>query len=224
MCRESSIHHSDEPHVRHETTAVIPVQNCYPTRRLSRWITLFSRFIFLPNWSRGCSLFFSFSFSFFLKGRTCCQKYSWTASLFLWWRKWFIYFTVTSALKWQQGIAWRAWGPVSPWAPEVFMGIWKVSRTWLPQGSEHTHILFSLCPLKSPNFKGYWDNVGSHTSVQSKAALSSLPGRQCLLVLLQGLAALPVPASTRISALSLPGSNPPMQMTWALSKARLEDQ
>lgn len=133
---------------------------------------------------------FSVSFSsFFLKGRTYCQKYPWTASLFLWWRKWFIYFTVTSALKWQQGIVgWRAWGPVPPWAPEVFMGIWRVSRTWLPRGSEHTHILFSLCPLKSPNFKGYWDRVGSHTSVQSKAALSSLPGRQCLLVLLQGLA------------------------------------
>lgn len=56
-----------------------------------------------------------------------------------------------------------------------------------PEGSEHTHILFGLCPLQSPNFKV------CPTLVQSKAAPSSFPDRQCQLVLLQGLAALLTP-------------------------------
>lgn len=162
-----------------------PGQNCYPPRRATHFITIqvnftfFSHFIFLPNWREVLGLFFSFIFSFFLKGRLCCQKYLWTTSLFFRRRKWFIYFTVTSELKWQQGTAGlRAWGPapdLGSWSAHGHLECLRNTQNTdkAPQGSEHTHhILFSVCPLQSPNFKSYWD------SIQSKAAPSSLPGRQ----------------------------------------------
>lgn len=150
-CARRAAPHSDERLVRPETMVAIAFQNRYPTRRSRHFVSvpvniiLFSYFIFPLNWRRGYSLFFSFIFSFFLKGRICCQKYSWTASLFLWWRKWFIYFTVTSALKWQQGtVELRAWSLVPSLGSWSAHGIWSVSSTWLPR-AQNTHTSCLVC-------------------------------------------------------------------------------
>lgn len=81
--------HGCQSQVRQKTMERFPGQTCYPTRQSRCCITIqvnftfFSHFICLLNWREVLSLFFSFIFSFFLKGRLCCQKYLQTTSLFL---------------------------------------------------------------------------------------------------------------------------------------------
>lgn len=63
-----------------QNPVAIPIHNCYPARRSRHFISvqvniiLVSHFIFPLNWRRGCSLFFSFIFSFFLEGKDVLPK------------------------------------------------------------------------------------------------------------------------------------------------------